>query len=236
LDPVVAPELKPPAAQQSSWLPASVTSAFAAVAAALPLPALADTGYSQASFYVTLFLFVIAFPGIISLVKRSIKAKIVRNTYEMPGPAAGGPPTQELAANICAFFTANNYKVVSASDVIVFEGTTSPIFGRAVFLASCVFFCNGALALVLSTAEQAVFGGVFLGNFWYLSTLVAPLAGKYYLDNAERTDQVMVKILTEDDESFSDVVVQGDEEEVERFQSTFAMREKGMVYVKGVIG
>ena len=68
----------------------------------------------------------------------------------------------------------------------------------------------------------------------YISTLISPIAGKFYLDNAERTDQITVKIVTEDDESSSDVVVQGDEEEVERFQKTLDMREKGMIYVKGL--
>ena len=63
---------------------------------------------------------------------------------------------------------------------------------------------------------------------------MSPIAGKYYLDNAERTDQVTVKIVTEDDESISDVIVQGDDEEVERFQKALDLREKGMVYVKGI--
>ena len=61
-------------------------------------------------------------------------------------------------------------------------------------------------------SSQANFGGNFgLGNWWYASTLVSPIAGKYYLDNAERTDQVTVKIVTEDDESISDVIVQAAE-------------------------
>lgn len=65
--------------------------------------------------------------------------------------------------------------------------------------------------------------------------LISPAAGKYYLDNAERSEQVSVKIITEDDEMSSDVVVQGDEEEIERFQKTLDLREKGMVYVKGIL-
>ena len=68
----------------------------------------------------------------------------------------------------------------------------------------------------------------------YLSTLASPIAGKFYLDNAERTDQVTVKIITEDDEMMSEVVVQGNDEEIDRFQKTLDLREKGMIYVKGI--
>ena len=46
--------------------------------------------------------------------------------------------------------------------------------------------------------------------------------------------QVSVKIVTADDELTSDVVVQGNDEEVDRFQRTLDMREKGMIYVKGI--
>ena len=65
--------------------------------------------------------------------------------------------------------------------------------------------------------------------------LCSAAAGKFYLDNAERTDQITVKIITEDDEMTADVIIQGDEEEVIRFQKTLDMREKGMVYVKGIL-
>ena len=82
--------------------------------------------------------------------------------------------------------------------------------------------------------RQLLGKGNGLGSIWYLAALTAPAAGKFYLDNAERTERISVKIVTEDDESASDVIVQGDEEEVERFQKTLDMREKGMIYVKGV--
>jgi hypothetical protein len=129
---------------------------------------------------------------------------------------------------------ANNYKITDASEVIVFEGTQAPLAGRAAFLTACTFICLASLALVLTIFEQQAFGGG-LGNIWYAATLAAPLAGKYYLENAERTDQVSVKIVTEDDEMTAEIVVQGDDEEVERFQKTLDLREKGMIYVKGIL-
>ena len=78
------------------------------------LPVFADDGpgFSQASYYTTLVLYVVSFPGVYSLVKRSVKSKVVRKTYEVPGPAAvTGRPTREVAGDIVAFFQANNYKI-----------------------------------------------------------------------------------------------------------------------------
>lgn len=255
------------------------------------LPALADDGgFSQVSYYTTLALYVVSFPGIYSLVKRSVKSKVVRKTYEVPGPGAqGGRATREVAGDIVAFFQvrdslhtgtrrpvavaltdadapacawplhppappppssptpspppdspvpvqANNYKITDAADVIVFEGVQAPVVSRAAFLTFCVAFALASLALVVTIVEQQALGeGNGLGNLWYASMLASPVAGKYYLDNAERSEQVSVKIVTEDDEMSADIIVQGDEEEIERFQKTLDLREKGMLYVKGIL-
>lgn len=219
--------------------PQDTAAAAAALLAAAPLPVLAEDGqgFSSASYYTTLALYVLALPGVYSLVTRSVKSKVVQKTYEVLGPAAdGGRPTRELAGDIVGFFQANNYKIKDATDVIIFEGVQAPVAGRAAFLTFCVFVALGSLALVLSIFEQGVFGeGNGLGNWWYLSTIVSPIAGKYYLDNAERTDTVSVKIITEDDELSAEVIVRGDDEEIDRFQRALDLREKGMVYVKGIL-
>lgn len=220
--------------------------------AALPRPALAaedianaageiskfsPSSVSQASYYTTLALFILSFPGVYSLIKRSVKAKVVRKTYEVLGPGSeGGRPTRELAGDIVAFFQANNYKIKDAGEVITFEGLQSPVRGRAAFLTFVAFMSLGAFALVLSIAEQGVFGeGNGLGNLWYLSLLASPLAGKFYNDNAERTDEITVKISVEEDETTAEVVVQGNDEEVDRLRSALDLREKDMIYIKGLL-
>lgn len=216
---------------------AAIPDATAVAAAAADTVVAAGPGYSQASYYTVLALYVLSFPGIYSLVKRSVKSKVVKKTYELPGPAAaGGRVTREVAADVVSYFQANNYKIKDAGQAIIFEGVQAPLAGRAAFLTFCTFIAIGSLALVLTIVEQQVFGlGNGLGNIWYLSTLVSPIAGKYYLDNAERSEEVSVKLVTEDDESITDLTIMGDDEEVERFQKTLDLREKGMVYVKGLL-
>lgn len=91
------------------------------------------------------------------------------------------------------------------------------------------FISLASTALVLSIA--APFGG----NYWYLMCLVSPAAGLYYLRNANRTEEFKVKMVTADDDSVTDIVVEGDEEEIERMRKELGLLEKGMEYVKGIL-
>ena len=57
-------------------------------------------GFSSASYYTTLALYVLALPGVYSLVTRSVKSKVVKKMYEVLGPRAdGGRPTRGLAGD-----------------------------------------------------------------------------------------------------------------------------------------
>jgi hypothetical protein len=206
----------------------------------LPAAALADAfeGQASASYYVTLGLFVLTFPGIISQVTRATKAKVKRKTYELPGPAVeGAKQIKQVAGEIVGHFQANNYKIKTAGETIIFEGKVVGTRGQASFLTFCVFMSLGSLSLVLQIFEKQAFGdgGLQLGNLWYLSTLVSPLAGKYYLDNSERTDEVAVKLVTSDDEKTIDLTVSGDEPELERLEANMKLMQKGMEYVPGLL-
>ena len=46
----------------------------------------------------------------------------------------------------------------------------------------------------------------------------------------------MVKMSTADDESTTDISIEGDKEEAERLCKALGLQEKGMVYVKGILG
>ena len=106
----------------------------------------------------------------------------------------------------------------------------------------------GSIALVLSVQ----FPGI--GNYWYLLTVISPLAGWYYWSRANREEevrylrlshqnsisryvcpQINVKVVTSDDERVTDIIVEGDEEELDRFCKELDLQEKGKVYVKGIM-
>ncbi len=40
---------------------------------------------------------------------------------------------------------------------------------------------------------------------------------------------------TSDDDSTTEIVLEGDDEEIERFRKELDLKEKGMVYVKGIL-
>ena len=73
-----------------------------------------------------------------------------------------------------------------------------------------------------------------MGDNWYWMTLVSPLAGVYYWENAAQVEEVKVKLVTNDNDSETDIRVQGPVDAVEDFRRALSLNEKGMVYVKGI--
>ncbi|KAL3687593.1 hypothetical protein R1sor_013902 [Riccia sorocarpa] len=202
----------------------------AAAAPMLILPALADNGgYSQASYYTSLGLFVISVPGVWSLVKRSTKSKIVRKTFVVPGPTAeNGKAPSRLAGEITSSLTRNNFSITERGDVVTFEGTMVPSRGQAAFLSFCTAISLGCVALVLTITSPEI------GSNWYFLTFLSPLAGLYYWTKASRKEEIKVKMVVADDETSTDVILQGDDEQIDRLRREVGLMEKGMVYVKGI--
>jgi len=73
-----------------------------------------------------------------------------------------------------------------------------------------------------------------LGSKAYLLTLFSPYAGIYYWNDAQRVDEVVIKMETSDDERITSIVTQGGEEDLERFSITLELAEHGKVYVRGI--
>ena len=164
--------------------------------------------------------------------KRSTKAKEVQKTYAVPGPAVegeqGGKQMDALAREVSTFFIRNNYNIAEAGEVVTFRGNIQRSRGQASFQVFCTFIGLGSLALVLST----IYPGI--GDNFYWMTLVSPLAGVYYWDNAAQVEEVKVKLVTNDDNTETEVRVQGGADAVEDFRRALDLNEKGMVRVKGV--
>ncbi|MED6222879.1 Protein COFACTOR ASSEMBLY OF COMPLEX C SUBUNIT B ccb1, chloroplastic [Stylosanthes scabra] len=187
---------------------------------------LAETvGYSTASYYTSLGLFVISVPGLWSLIKRSVKSKIVKKTFVGEGEKKS--PNQ-VAGEILSFFTRNNFEVTDRGETITFEGMMVPSRGQAALLTFCTCISLASVALVLTITVPD------FGNNWFWITTLSPLAGAYYWTRASRKEQIKVKMMVDDDGTLSEIVVQGDDQQVEQMRKELNFSEKGMVYVKGV--
>lgn len=196
-----------------------------------PLFDLADSttasSYSSASYYTSLGLFVISVPGLWSLIKRSVKSKIVKKTYTAEGDEGKKLPNQ-VAGEILSFFTRNNFSVLDRGETITFEGTMVPSRGQAALLTFCTCISLASVSLVLTITNPD------LGNNWFGLTIFSPLAGIYYWKRASRKEQIKVKMIVAEDGTLSEIVVQGDDVQVEQMRKELQLSEKGMVYVKGI--
>ncbi|CAL9198495.1 protein COFACTOR ASSEMBLY OF COMPLEX C SUBUNIT B CCB1, chloroplastic-like [Musa acuminata AAA Group] len=185
-----------------------------------------DLGYSQASYYTSLGLFVISVPGLWSLIKRSVKSKIVQKTFVREEGAAVTP--NQVAGEILSFFTRNNFAVSDRGETITFEGMMVPSRGQAALLTFCTCISLASVGLVLSIAVPEG------GNNWFWLTILSPLAGLYYWKRASRKEEIKVKMIVGDNGSISEIVVRGDDQQVEQMRKDLRLSEKGMVYVKGI--
>ncbi|XP_075483705.1 protein COFACTOR ASSEMBLY OF COMPLEX C SUBUNIT B CCB1, chloroplastic-like isoform X1 [Primulina tabacum] len=191
-----------------------------------PLFLLADnSGYSLASYYTSLGLFIISVPGLWSLIKRSVKSKVVQKTF-IEGEVKKAP--NQVAGEIFSFFTRNSFSVADRGDIIVFEGMMAPSRGQAALLTFCTCISLASVALVLTITFPDI------GNNWFWLTVLSPLAGVYYWTKASRKEQVKVKMMVADDGTLSEIIVQGDDQQVEQMRRALQLSEKGLVYVKGI--
>ncbi|GER33128.1 cofactor assembly of complex C [Striga asiatica] len=184
-----------------------------------------DVGYSLASYYTSLALFVISVPGLWSLIKRSVKSKVVQKTFIGEGDKKA--PSQ-VAGEVLSFFTRNNFAVSDRGETITFEGMMVPSRGQAALLTFCTCISLASVALVLTITYPDV------GNNWFWLTILSPLAGVYYWSKASRKEQIKVRMLVGEDGTLSEIIVQGDDQQVDQMRKELQLSEKGMVYVKGI--
>jgi len=195
-----------------------------------------EPSYSKASYYTTLGLYVLSFPGIWSQVKRSTKAKLKRKTYVSSGEnVEGGKNLRQQAGEIMAYMKANNYEVVEAGEVITFRGLVQRSKSQAFFLIFCTALAMASLALVLQIQFQDLSLPIFGTPNWFYLVLLSPYAGIYYWQSGDRVDDVKVKLASDDNETENEVTIEGDDEELERMWRTLELQEKGMVKIDGLL-
>uniref|UniRef100_A0A7S3NJ09 Calcium uniporter protein n=1 Tax=Aureoumbra lagunensis TaxID=44058 RepID=A0A7S3NJ09_9STRA len=177
---------------------------------------------SYASLYATLGLYIISFPGLYSLIKRSVKVQLVQKTFIFEEG-----DMKSIATEVMGYMKANNYDVEEAGETITFKGLTESSKSQAFFLSFCTFIGLASLALVLQVQFPAI------GSYWFLMTLISPYAGIYYWQNAQNDNEFKVKLEERDDQAKA-LLVRGGKEDVERMARVMDLREEGMVRVKGI--
>eukprot|EP00200_Dunaliella_tertiolecta_P003978 CAMPEP_0202351090 /NCGR_PEP_ID=MMETSP1126-20121109/7891_1 /ASSEMBLY_ACC=CAM_ASM_000457 /TAXON_ID=3047 /ORGANISM="Dunaliella tertiolecta, Strain CCMP1320" /LENGTH=294 /DNA_ID=CAMNT_0048943171 /DNA_START=126 /DNA_END=1010 /DNA_ORIENTATION=+ len=188
------------------------------------------TGVYAPGQYVTFALFLMTVPGIWSQIKRAPKASKKRKVYEVDGPAKENAiPLKERARQIVSYFKKYNYETKEMGEVITFVGTYGASKGQAAALTFYTFVGMASVALVMSLVVPQI------GNWWYALTLFAPGAWFYYFSRGTRQEEVKVKMATADDELTTDIIIEGDPEEIDRFRKELNLMEKGMVPVKGLL-
>mmetsp|Transcript_18593 Transcript_18593/g.43337 ORF Transcript_18593/g.43337 Transcript_18593/m.43337 type:complete len:286 (-) Transcript_18593:49-906(-) len=215
---------------------ATTTITNSVLLSAAAVPETGGVGYSQASYYTILGLYVMSFPGIWSQVKRSTAAKVKRKTYVSDGEnAAGGKGLRQQAGEIMAYMKANNYEVVDAGETITFRGVVQRSASQAFFLVFCTALGLLSLGLVLDIQFHDLVLPLLGKPNWFLLALLSPYAGIYYWQSGDRVDDCSVKLSTNEGETENEITVQGSEEELERMWRQLEWKEKGMVKIPGLL-
>eukprot|EP00978_Attheya_sp_CCMP212_P003917 scaffold8359_cov53-Attheya_sp.AAC.2 len=190
--------------------------------------------YSKASYYTTLGLYALSFPGLWSQIKRSTAAKTKRKTFVSSGEAVeGGKDLRQQAGEIMAYMKANNYEVVEAGETITFQGLVARSTSQAFFLTFCTALGMASLALVLQIQFQNV--ELPFGVNWFYLVLLSPYAGIYYWRSGDRVDECKVKLVGNDEDTENEITIEGNDDEIERMWRTLELQEKGMVKIEGLL-
>lgn len=200
------------------------------------IPAAGEVTYSKWSYYGTLTLYALSFPGLWSTIKRSTVAKVKRKTYVSRGEAAeNGKDLRQQAGEIMAYMKANNYEVKEAGETITFQGVVQRSTSQAFFLTFCTAIGLGSLALVLQIQFQDFTLPVIGTPNWFYMVLLSPYAGLFYWNQGDRVDDISVKLLSSDDDTENEITIQGNDEELDRLWRALELTEKGMVKVDGIL-
>eukprot|EP00746_Dinoflagellata_sp_MGD_P007048 gnl/MRDRNA2_/MRDRNA2_113917_c0_seq1.p1 gnl/MRDRNA2_/MRDRNA2_113917_c0~~gnl/MRDRNA2_/MRDRNA2_113917_c0_seq1.p1 ORF type:complete len:363 (-),score=51.79 gnl/MRDRNA2_/MRDRNA2_113917_c0_seq1:8-1096(-) len=176
-------------------------------------------------------LSLILVPGLFSLLKRPPPIVVKNMTFEMKGPADGGDELSAIAKKVATYFFKYQYAMTGTGDVVTFTGTYQKISGQAAAqrlieaalrwsLTVAFFGGMASIALVLSKQVPQI------GSFWFADLFLTPVAWEYYGKLSQPDEQVKVKMILAEDEKLTDLIIEGNENEVKRFRSVMGLKEK----------
>jgi hypothetical protein len=163
------------------------------------------------TFILTLLLAV----GLFFFIRASTKDRIEQMVLET------SDVEEVLLPKLQSYFTDRAYRVAAVdrdTDIITFEGFVRPSIFLASLLTGLAAIGALCLALVLSMLFPAV-GRLFLGLL-----LIAPLAGWFYWQGSSRTEQIRLKVESQDGEPAPTTIrISGHRDELAVFQETLQL-------------
>jgi Cofactor assembly of complex C subunit B len=163
------------------------------------------------TFILTLLLAV----GLFFFIRASTKDRIEQMVLET------SDVEEVLLPKLQSYFTDRAYRVTAVdrdTDIITFEGFVRPSIFLASLLTGLAAIGALCLALVLSMLFPAV-GRLFLGLL-----LIAPLAGWFYWQGSSRTEQIRLKVESQDGEPAPTTIrISGHRDELAVFQETLQL-------------
>jgi Cofactor assembly of complex C subunit B len=163
----------------------------------------------------TLILTLLLAVGLFFFIRASTKDRIEQMVLET------SDAEEVLLPRLQSYFTDRAYRVAAVdrdTDIITFEGLVRPSVFLAALLTGLAAIGALCLALVLSMLFPAV-GRLFLGLL-----LIAPLAGWFYWQGSSRTEQIRLKVESQDEPPASTTIkISGHRDELAVFQETLQL-------------
>jgi Cofactor assembly of complex C subunit B len=163
----------------------------------------------------TLILTLLLAVGLFFFIRASTKDRIEQMVLET------SDMEEVLLPRLQAYFTERAYRVTAVdrdTDIITFEGLVRPSVFLAALLTGLAAIGALCVALVLSMLFPDV-GRLFLGLL-----LIAPLGGWFYWQGSSRTEQIRLKVESQDEPPAPTTIkISGHRDELAVFQETLQL-------------
>ncbi len=163
----------------------------------------------------TLVLTVLLAIGLFFFIRASTKDRIEQMVLET------SDSEEVLLPRLQSYFTDRAYRVAAVdrdTDIITFEGLVRPSVFLAALLTGLAAVGAMCLALVLSMLFPTV------GKLWVGLLLIAPLAGWFYWQGSSRTEQIRLKVESQDlQQAPTKIKISGHRDELAVFQATLQL-------------